>query len=82
MEELSANGVLRQIAPCDIERPYIFISYSSADSDLVWRDVLEFQKRGFNIWLDEKIWTKPKAPGKTTRWKRCRTLTAVWWCFM
>ena len=64
MEELSANGVLRQIAPCDIERPYIFISYSSADSDLVWRDVLEFQKRGFNIWLDEKNLDKTKSSWK------------------
>lgn len=64
MEELSANGVLRQIVPCDIERPYIFISYSSADSDLVWRDVLEFQKRGFNIWLDEKNLDKTKSSWK------------------
>lgn len=64
VEELSANGVLRQIAPCDIERPYIFISYSSADSDLVWRDVLEFQKRGFNIWLDEKNLDKTKSSWK------------------
>ena len=64
MEELSANGVLRQIAPCDIERPYIFISYSSADSDLVWRDVLEFQKRGFNIRLDEKNLDKTKSSWK------------------
>ena len=62
--ELSANGVLRQITPCDIERPYIFISYSSADSDLVWRDVLEFQKRGFNIWLDEKNLDKTKSSWK------------------
>ena len=64
MEELSANGVLRQITPCDIERPYIFISYSSADSDLVWRDVLEFQQRGFNIWLDEKNLDKTKSSWK------------------
>ena len=64
VEELSANGVLRQITPCDIERPYIFISYSSADSDLVWRDVLEFQKRGFNIWLDEKNLDKTKSSWK------------------
>lgn len=64
VEELSANGVLRQITPCDIERPYIFISYSSADSDLVWRDVLEFQQRGFNIWLDEKNLDKTKSSWK------------------
>lgn len=47
-------GVLREILPCDTEKPYIFISYSAEDKELVWRDVLEFQRRGYNIWIDEK----------------------------
>lgn len=46
--------ILRDIKPCDMERPYIFVSYSAEDKELVWRDVLEFQKRGYNVWLDEK----------------------------
>lgn len=39
---------------CDPEMPYIFISYSNADSEVVYDDVLEFQRRGYNIWIDEK----------------------------
>ena len=43
-----------QIKPCDTDSPYIFISYSSKDSEKVFRDVLEFQKRGYNLWIDVK----------------------------
>ena len=52
--EMELTEVLREIRPCNTENPYIFISYSSEDKDLVWRDVLEFQRRGYNIWIDEK----------------------------
>lgn len=48
------SSVLKKIKICDCNEPYVFISYSSADRELVWHDVLEFQKRGYNIWLDEK----------------------------
>lgn len=51
---MELTEVLREIRPCNTENPYIFISYSSEDKDLVWRDVLEFQRRGYNIWIDEK----------------------------
>lgn len=51
---MELTEVLREIRPCDTENPYIFISYSGEDKDLVWRDVLEFQRRGYNIWIDEK----------------------------
>ena len=43
-----------RIKPCNTEEPYIFISYSSKDSVTVFRDVLEFQRRGFNVWIDVK----------------------------
>lgn len=46
--------VLKEIRPCNTNKPYIFISYSGKDKNLVWRDVLEFQRRGYNIWIDEK----------------------------
>lgn len=46
--------ILRDVRSCDTENPYIFVSYSAEDKELVWRDVLEFQRRGYNVWLDEK----------------------------
>nr|MBQ4318076.1 toll/interleukin-1 receptor domain-containing protein [Clostridia bacterium] len=52
------------IKPCDTEKSYILVSYSSADSELVWDDVLEFQKRGYNIWLDDRNIDKTKASWK------------------
>lgn len=56
--------ILKGIKACDTDQPYIFISYSSADSELVWQDVLEFQKRGYNVWLDEKNLDKTKKSWK------------------
>lgn len=56
--------VIRKIKPCDINKPYIFISYSQYDRELVWNDVLEFQCRGYNIWLDEKNLDKTNASWK------------------
>lgn len=58
------NELLKQIKPCDLEKPYIFISYSSADADLVFEDVLHFQQLGYNVWLDELNLDKTKASWK------------------
>lgn len=63
--------LLDQIKPCDTNRPYIFVSYSSFDRELVWQDVLEFQRRGYNIWLDDKNLDKTK-----DSWKK-DALTAI-----
>lgn len=41
---------LRQhIRKCDINRPYLFVSYSSADAEYVFEDVIELQNRGANV---------------------------------
>ncbi|MCD7956726.1 MAG: leucine-rich repeat protein [Lachnospiraceae bacterium] len=56
----SLQSILYEIKPCDLNSPYIFISYSSLDSELVWQDVREFQRRGYNVWLDEKNLDKTK----------------------
>ena len=37
---------------CDTEKPYIFVSYSRRDRDIVWRDVNILQQMGYNIWID------------------------------
>lgn len=58
------SDIIRKIKPCDTNNPYIFISYSQHDRDLVWNDVLEFQNQGYNIWLDEKNLDKTNASWK------------------
>ena len=61
---MDMSALLHQISPCDTQKPYIFISYSNHDKQLVWQDVLEFQRMGYNIWLDEKNLDKTKASWK------------------
>lgn len=64
MDMDSLNAVLSEISPCDLDRPYVFVSYSSQDCGLVWRDVLAFQRAGYNVWLDEKNLDKTKESWK------------------
>ena len=52
--------ILAQIKPCDMENPYVFISYSALDHPQVWEDVLVFQQLGYNIWMDERNLDKTK----------------------
>lgn len=60
----NSGNILSQIRPCDTSRPYIFISYSNADKDTVWADVVRFQQAGYNIWLDERNLDKTKSSWK------------------
>lgn len=55
---------LDKIVKCNTEKPYIFISYSSCDKEVVWADVQEYQRRGYNIWLDEKNLDKTNSSWK------------------
>ena len=57
-------AILDQIKPCDTDQPYVFISYSSLDRELVWQDVQEYQRRGYNVWLDDRNIDKTKASWK------------------
>ena len=52
--------ILSQIKPCDMDNPYIFVSYSAQDHARVWADVLAFQQLGYNVWLDERNLDKTK----------------------
>ena len=58
---MQPSEVLKKIRPCDMEEPFVFVSYSSLDSQRVWEDVLRFQQLGYNVWLDEKNLDKTKA---------------------
>ena len=40
------------IKKCDTNSPYVFISYSSMNEQTVHEDVAEFQRRGYNVWVD------------------------------
>lgn len=59
------DKILQEIRPCDPSKDYIFVSYSSRDSHVVHPDILELQRRGFNIWLDEKNLDKTRPSWKT-----------------
>ncbi len=61
---MTLEETLKKIRPCDPEQRYVFISYSSRDRETVWPDVLEFQNRGYNVWLDEKNLDKTKPSWK------------------
>lgn len=43
------------ILPCDLNRPFAFISYSSKDKERVWADVYHLQKLGYNLWIDTNL---------------------------
>lgn len=62
---MQLSDVLKAIQPCDMDKPYIFISYSAKDQTRVWQDVLRFQQMGFNVWLDEKNLDKTKSSWRT-----------------
>ena len=61
---MTEKEYLEQIRPCDMEQPFVFVSYSSKDAIRVCKDVLELQKRGYNVWLDNKNLDKTKPSWK------------------
>lgn len=44
-----------EILPCDLNRPFAFISYSSQDKHRVWEDVYYLQEKGYNLWIDTNL---------------------------
>ncbi|MFI3283776.1 MAG: TIR domain-containing protein [Erysipelotrichaceae bacterium] len=41
--------------PCDIKKPYIFISYSSKDWKYVYPHVIKMKFQGINVWIDIEL---------------------------
>lgn len=58
------SGNVLEIKKCDRDKPYIFISHCKRDSDIVNRDVIEFQRRGYNVWFDDVNLDKTKKSWK------------------
>jgi hypothetical protein len=48
----------RAIKEYDEKKPFVFISYSSKDSERVYEDILELQNRGVNLWIDKEMETR------------------------
>ena len=59
MSELRKN-----LLPCDMESPFVFVSYCSQNRDVVWNDVANLQGRGVNLWVDEPNLDKRKPSWK------------------
>lgn len=60
-----ANSELRKnLLPCDMESPFVFVSYCSQNKDVVWNDVANLQERGVNLWVDEPNLDKRKPSWK------------------
>ena len=57
---MDLSALKQKLLPCDMDSPFVFISYSAADKELVWTDVFELQQRGYNIWIDEANLDKSK----------------------
>ncbi len=45
----------RPLPAYDGEEPYVFVSYSHEDDDLVYPEIRWLQDHGFNVWYDEGI---------------------------
>lgn len=54
-----------EIRKCDMTKPYIFVSYSSMDKELVQDDVRKLQRLGYNVWLDDANLDKTKGSWKS-----------------
>lgn len=44
---------MTELKECNVTKPYVFVSYSHDDKDVVHRDVEHLQKLGYNLWIDE-----------------------------
>ncbi|MBR1758428.1 MAG: TIR domain-containing protein [Lachnospiraceae bacterium] len=49
------NEYLDLIKPCDIEKPYMFVSYSKRDAGKVYPFILRLQQMGCNLWIDKEL---------------------------
>lgn len=43
-----------ELKTCDTQKPYVFVSYSKQDKDVVYACVAQLQSRGCNIWIDKE----------------------------
>lgn len=45
----------KRFITCDLNKPYAFVSYSSLDYKVIWKDITHLQNMGYNIWIDHSL---------------------------
>lgn len=46
---------LDKIKPCDMGKPFVFVSYARSDADVVYPIAVALQEKGINIWIDKEL---------------------------
>lgn len=49
------NNIARSVTACNGSDPYVFVSYSHADSDVVFAEIAGLNAARVNVWYDEGI---------------------------
>ncbi len=49
------SDIFDRIKPCDMNRDFVFVSYSKKDKDIVYPLVVKLQEKGCNIWIDKEL---------------------------
>jgi len=62
---MDLSAMQQKLRPCNMDSPFVFISYSANDKETVWADAAELQSRGYNIWIDEANLDKTKESWKS-----------------
>lgn len=52
---MNVDEMRKQIKEVNLEKPFVFVSYSKKDAEKVYPTVLELQKKGVNLWLDTNL---------------------------
>lgn len=47
--------LVKKIRPCDMDSPFVFVSYSKRDAERVYPFVLRLQAQGCNLWIDREL---------------------------
>lgn len=55
MEDKYVEELRAKIKKCDVEKEYVFVSYSKKDAKKVYPVIIELQNRGYNIWIDKML---------------------------
>ena len=50
---MDLKSLHKDLLPCDVESPYVFVSYSSKDKEMEEAEGEELQHPGYNLWIDE-----------------------------
>ena len=52
---MESSVTLNNIRECDLSKPFVFISYSKKDKELVYPLLNELAAKGVNLWFDKEL---------------------------